>query len=594
MAKKPQPDGEVPAFSHDPLPDDSSYIRLLTINNLELDETRPTSVSCELTTWPITEAPEYLAISYTWGDERHLTTILVNGKPMQVRRNCEYALQQAKWYDGPRRPQRLQYWVDAICVNQMDSKEKGHQLAIMGTIYKNAERVLACVGEHDKESKYLYRKACVPRNSAIFTKLGDLKPALRYWVPSYLQNDVDKWQRSMQKPALTRLFHALHAFLERPYFSRVLVYQELFHGKRVSVHCGKERLSIRLFSGMAVAAKYWYHTMFYSMQHFYTMHPELSAPTINDVHIKRMDKVSHALLERGSWVTESLSLEYALQQVWDLNCADPRDRVYGVISVVDWENKPPICPDYTKDRLEIAIEAIGAIETLGSSQDLPKVEKAARSLDLIDHPSRQLAEAIQRRRRSSQHSVNTNQKHHHRIQDSFQGWLLAQEEGKWELSHSQPYDKAPILVRSLGGYLSSREASAETNAHTIILPPTTQAGDWLLVKYLSEDLCLALIGRQQADGRFDIVGKGAISPVLSDMPYGDDHTLVDVHFDIEDSIVLICEGEGFRSGLNHVPDDKFTEYLETKVCGQVGSSYAEMRGISHEKDAGADGETDAS
>ncbi|KUI52962.1 Heterokaryon incompatibility protein 6, OR allele [Cytospora mali] len=509
---------------------------------------------------------------------------------MRVRRNCEYALKQAKWYDGPRRPQRLHYWVDAICVNQMDNEEKGHQLAIMGTIYKNAERVLACVGEHDKESRYLYRKACVPENSAIFTKLGSLQPPLRNWVPSFLQKDVDKWQRSMQKPALVRLFHALHVFLERPYFSRVLVYQELFHGKRVSVHCGKERLSIRLFSGMALAANYWFHTMFYAMQHFYTMHPELSGPTINDVHIKSIDKVSHVLLECGSWVTELLPLEYALQQVWDLNYTDPRDKVYGVISVVDWENKTPICPDYTKDRLEIATEVIGAIQ---SSQDLPKVEKAVRSLDLIDHPSHQLAEAIQRRRRSSQHPVNTNQKQA-RTQDSFQGWLLAQEEGKWELSHSPPYDKAPISVQSLGEHLSSREASAETSAHTIILPPTTQAGDWLLVKYLSKDLCLALIGRQQADGRFDIVGKGVISPSLSDVLSDDDHTLVDVHLGIEDFTVLICEGEGSRRDFSHIPDDKFTEYLETRVCGQPGSSYAELRGISHEKDTGADGETDAS
>lgn len=119
MAKS-QTGGNTSAFTHSPLLDDRRYIRLLTINNLDLDKTRPTTVSCDLTTWPIAEAPEYLAISYTWGNEKHLATILVNGKQIRVRQNCEYALRQAKWYNGPRRPQRLHYWVDAICIK--DSK----------------------------------------------------------------------------------------------------------------------------------------------------------------------------------------------------------------------------------------------------------------------------------------------------------------------------------------------------------------------------------------------------------------------------------------------------------------------------------------
>lgn len=582
MSKTTQPDDGISAFSHSPLPDDSSYIRLLTIHDLDLDKTRPVSVSCELTTWPVTEAPNYLAISYTWGDERHLTTILVNSNPMRVRRNCEYALKQAKWYDGHSRQRRLHYWVDAICINQMDDKEKGPQVALMGSIYKNADRVLACVGESDKESRYLYRKLRLRRNSTIFSRLGLMQPDLRFWVPEYLQADLQQWQRSMSRSVLVKLYHVLTVFLQRSYFSRVWVYQELFLGTKVSIYCGKERLSVCLLRGITIAANYWFYTM--------PKQPQLSAPTGDYVYIKLIDQVGRSLLDVGSSDFEPIPLSSALRHVRSLKCADPRDKVYGILSVVDWSNTTPICPDYTKDRMDIATEVIKATRIC---QDLPQVDWVVRSLDLIDHTSHRLGEAVQKRRLSPEHLVNTGQEYD-RTWDFFQGWHLAYEDGKWVLSHSQSHDKAPISIRPWQEYLSSRETSTEDNQHTVILPPVTKAGDWLLIQYPFQDLWLALIARQQPDGRFDIVGKGAINPGLSDVLYQDDHTMMDVYLDIEDSIVLTREGEHFRGGFCHVPDDKITEYLETRVCGQLGSSYAEMRGISNEKDAGVVDNTDAS
>jgi hypothetical protein len=39
-------------------------------------------------------------------------------------------------------------WVDAVCINQLDPVEKGHQVAQMGRIYENAERVVVWLGFH--------------------------------------------------------------------------------------------------------------------------------------------------------------------------------------------------------------------------------------------------------------------------------------------------------------------------------------------------------------------------------------------------------------------------------------------------------------
>lgn len=37
-------------------------------------------------------------------------------------------------------------WMDAICINQSDTTEKGHQVALMGRIYRDTQRVVVCLG----------------------------------------------------------------------------------------------------------------------------------------------------------------------------------------------------------------------------------------------------------------------------------------------------------------------------------------------------------------------------------------------------------------------------------------------------------------
>ncbi|KAJ0123789.1 hypothetical protein J7T55_012258 [Diaporthe amygdali] len=114
-------------FQHEPLPDPATHIRLLEITSV--DEIRDLPVHCKLTTWPVETAPLYTAISYTWGDPRQLTSVLVNGRPMEVRCNCEYVLKQAWWRKG-----NVYVWVDAICINQADNDEKSSQVAMMGAV----------------------------------------------------------------------------------------------------------------------------------------------------------------------------------------------------------------------------------------------------------------------------------------------------------------------------------------------------------------------------------------------------------------------------------------------------------------------------
>lgn len=46
-------------------------------------------------------------------------------------------------------------WVDAICINLEDLKERGHQVRQMGQIYKEAWEVLAWLGDGTGESNVM-------------------------------------------------------------------------------------------------------------------------------------------------------------------------------------------------------------------------------------------------------------------------------------------------------------------------------------------------------------------------------------------------------------------------------------------------------
>jgi hypothetical protein len=87
--------------------------------------------------------PQYEAISYAWGKPvfSHVIQEMSSGREIRVTTNLEQALQAIRYEDVARI-----LWADAICINQSDLKEKGHQVALMGRIYHDAKRVVVWLG----------------------------------------------------------------------------------------------------------------------------------------------------------------------------------------------------------------------------------------------------------------------------------------------------------------------------------------------------------------------------------------------------------------------------------------------------------------
>ncbi|KAK7587743.1 hypothetical protein V3481_010437 [Fusarium oxysporum f. sp. vasinfectum] len=172
----------------------------------------------------ITQSPDYYAISYTWGDSRFAKDITINSQSMIVTENCRYALTQVRNRYPSCPGEHIFIWINSICINQDDNKEKSYQVAMMSDIYTGASKVLACVGPHQDNSQIL-------RN--FFDSLVILSPELHFYqerspLPYHLgDNPLPAIEGFLQlflqnSPMSTHdfsilLFHAFTTFTSRSY-----------------------------------------------------------------------------------------------------------------------------------------------------------------------------------------------------------------------------------------------------------------------------------------------------------------------------------------------------------------------------------------
>jgi hypothetical protein len=83
----------------------------------------------------------YEALSYTWGSIERTSEITTNDYTLAVTENLHHALRYLRYEDKDRI-----LWIDLICINQDNFQERGHQVAQMKDIYKEAEQVLIWLG----------------------------------------------------------------------------------------------------------------------------------------------------------------------------------------------------------------------------------------------------------------------------------------------------------------------------------------------------------------------------------------------------------------------------------------------------------------
>jgi Heterokaryon incompatibility protein (HET) len=122
------------------------YEELLAGKRLRLLRLLPGSyddqIHLELFTVELERAPPYEAVSYCWGDPSDQEKIICCGQAMYITRSLYSGMKRFRWPDEERI-----LWADAVCIDQLNNKEKGHQVNMMADVYDHSTAVLVWLGE---------------------------------------------------------------------------------------------------------------------------------------------------------------------------------------------------------------------------------------------------------------------------------------------------------------------------------------------------------------------------------------------------------------------------------------------------------------
>lgn len=208
------------------------YDQLQELGNIRLLEIAPgindQDIICTLLETPLLAAPSYEALSYTWGSPGGNKTIICNGNSAQVSLNLFEGLQHIRQSST-----KVLFWIDQLCINQLDLDERSSQVALMGDIYTRASRVVVWLGPGNTDSKVGIALAL-----RILEVVGDRHHY--HLEPTNLKS-------LSLPPYKDKSWRSLGLFLQRPWFSRMWVIQEVVMSSNAIFVCGDDILTMAQF-----------------------------------------------------------------------------------------------------------------------------------------------------------------------------------------------------------------------------------------------------------------------------------------------------------------------------------------------------------
>ena len=126
----------------------NTCIHLITLSPKASGASDTTEIRIELNQYLTNECPKYTALSYTWGQPLRTEDAFI-GISSQCIKITE-TLHAARVHLRRRVPVTL--WIDAVCINQDDIKERSSQVRLMRQIYRGASQVVVWIHEPDEDS----------------------------------------------------------------------------------------------------------------------------------------------------------------------------------------------------------------------------------------------------------------------------------------------------------------------------------------------------------------------------------------------------------------------------------------------------------
>jgi hypothetical protein len=287
-------------YGYQPIDLGGRSIRLLRLLRGYLTD----DIQCNLFEGWVEGGIPYEALSYTWGGTKKEAKITVDKSVMHVTLNLYEVLQHLRFKDKDRI-----LWIDAICIDQDNQEERGHQVQQMGRIYKEAEQAVIWLGQGTRETD-LIMDSMKQLHDNIIKIEGD-------------------WRRLAQfqmKPCRAGWREGMELILRRPWFRRIWILQEIANARAAIVFCGNKSVSARTFTHV----------------------PSLLGLQ-PDTHCQAVLDIMPGLSRKESWWKDKRDLYTLLVKFRNSEATDERDIIYALLGISsDIYQSDFLLPDYTK------------------------------------------------------------------------------------------------------------------------------------------------------------------------------------------------------------------------------------------------------
>ncbi|PNH46499.1 hypothetical protein VD0004_g1592 [Verticillium dahliae] len=455
-------------FHHRPLSEARREIRLLRFVAAPSSGSSPDEapIALELCHVPLDESPDYGALSYVWGDMRETLEATVDGRPYAIGRNLHGLFLQLR-----RQNVTSWLWTDAICINQTDAHEKRWQIGLMRTVYVQAAVVHLWLGPGNANTDaaldalaHLGQAAEACGAPALLLQVGRagevadiIKNRLEipdspsnlgstneeHAVASFYQTllaDPDMYaDEATGEPTPTQ--RGIQDMLERDYWTRMWIIQEVTVPRHAVIACGNATLSLPLFNaalGVIWACKR-------------TFRPALPRYRAFAAAIDEQMLDVRALNTRSDYHAGVSLMLLDILYIRDpapgrpyYAVTDPRDVVFAILGIVSDGEALGLQVDYTKTRAQVFAMLTRALIMHGDSAygsfGLDSVVPRAAASDEL--PSWVVDWQAMGMRGTPQKAV--------RHQGLFGGWCDATRGGPGQEGTEQPGDADSGLLRQGG------------------------------------------------------------------------------------------------------------------------------------------------
>ena len=378
-----------PYLKYDPLPED--HIRLLRMQGGLNTSYSEDEIRISLISAPLSECPPYVTLSYTWADPEPLQDpktaiftkvarcfpIKCGGDLVLCTRNLRNALRALRQIQNSQKSATANgaikelaadfasfnknihlYWIDAICINQEDIKERSRQVSLMSRIYGQAQCTMAWLGERDTYTE--------PAMRVLLKIVGD---QIADHSSVRLRNTRSTNTKFEGMQSLTDgEIAALGMLLARQWFSRTWILQEVVLSPTVVTLWGTVYFSFDLLTRAATILSESRSSMHFTGRILRL----IKENRLDSSHYDNLGRIlgaetALAMIGRGRlYLQNNTKPDFmaVVRMCRASKSSDLRDRIYGILGIaaeLDNSSQGDNKPDYSLSVAEVYMRATSVV-----------------------------------------------------------------------------------------------------------------------------------------------------------------------------------------------------------------------------------------